>query len=77
MRRPVRMAALTMFPMATNPERDPDREEFEAVLAANPGLREHLDALVDQYLRGELVVVDHARVGRILEQVIGQCLEPD
>lgn len=66
-----------MSSMATNPEHDPDQNEMEAVLAAHPGLREHLDDLVDQYLRGELQVVDDAQLGRLLEQAAGRRLASD
>lgn len=69
--------ALTMSAMATNPKRDLDREEVDAVLAAHPGMREHLEEMVDQYLRGELRIIDDEHLGRILEQVAGHSVTPD
>lgn len=63
--------------MATNPERDPYQAEGEAILDANPGLREKLEAKLRLAIEGKLETVDSSRIDAELAAALGHPVEDD
>jgi hypothetical protein len=58
--------------VAVNPDLDPEwhpfDEEIEAVLAANPGLLERIEEQHRKLQQGELKLIEHSEVRRILRE---------
>lgn len=66
-----------MSSMATNPERDPYQDEAEAILDANPGLREELEEMVRLLDRGELETVDSTEIDAAIARALGRPIKFD
>lgn len=63
--------------MATDRERDPYQAEGEAILAANPGLREKLEEKLRLAIEGKLDTVDSSGIDAALAKALGRPLEGD
>ena len=63
--------------MATDRERDPYQAEGEAILAANPGLREKLEEKLRLAIEGELETVDSSAIDAAIAKALGRPVEGD
>ena len=63
--------------MATDRERDPYQSEGEAILAANPGLREKLEEKLRLAIEGKLETVDSSGIDAAIAKALGRPVEGD